>query len=646
MKSHSSQFTILVIDDTPINLEVLYQSLNQVGYEILVEMDGTQGIKQAQVNSPDLILLDVMMPGIDGFETCRQLKENSLTQDIPIIFMTALSDTVNKVKGLQLGAVDYITKPFQREEVLARIQLHLKLRQVTLELEQYKQELELKVEERTAALAIAKEQAEVANKAKSAFVANMSHELRTPMNAILGFAKLMTRSQSLSAKDKEYLDIILRSGEHLLNMINQVLDLSKIEEGKHSLNESSFNLNHLLSDLENMFLFKAENQKLQLVFDRSPYLPQYIKTDKVKLQQILINLLNNALKFTQKGGVAVRIEEQIIQNDRASRSLPPIESNPIQLCFKVEDTGLGISPHELEELFQPFTQSNTGKCTQEGTGLGLFISQKFVQLLGGNIQVTSQVGKGSTFQFTIPANWVESDQIQPQKSQCSIICLAPNQPDYKILVVDDHFLNRKVLIELLNSVGFEPKEAKNGQEAIDICQQWQPDLIWMDIRMPVMNGYEATRQIKSMSQGQKTSIIALTASIFEEDQQGIISAGFDDFMRKPFREEELFKMMNYWIGVQYVYDNNPDYNSLKYRKKTSHILMSKSLEKIPISYKESLKYAISLADLDLMNTVISKIEVYDGILAEALKYHIDKFEYHYLLNLMTNAKIDEVIFDS
>ncbi|MGL5062311.1 MAG: PAS domain S-box protein, partial [Microcoleus sp.] len=355
----------------------------------------------------------------------------------------------------------------------------------------------------------AKEAAEAANKAKSTFLANMSHELRSPLNAIIGFAQVAIRSQTLSPENQENVGIILRSGEHLLTLINQVLDLSKIEAGRTTVNEKNFDLYRLLDDLEDMFALKAEDKGLQLEFDRDAEVPHYICTDEVKLRQVLINLLNNAIKFTSEGGVSVRVRGGVgnRQNHNRERAI-----GRYLLHFEVADTGAGIAEEELDRLFEAFVQTKTGKDAQEGTGLGLIISREFVQLMGGDIAVSSEVGTGTVFEFDIQVHLVEAADIETKKTKRQVIALEPNQPRYRLLIVDDKPLNRQLLVKLLNPLGFELREANNGKEAVEIFMDWEPHLIWMDMRMPVMDGYEATKQIKTTTKGQATAIVALTAS--------------------------------------------------------------------------------------------------------------------------------------
>ncbi|MGB3405362.1 MAG: ATP-binding protein [Microcoleaceae cyanobacterium] len=489
--------------------------------------------------------------------------------------------------------------------------------------------LEIRVKERTAELAISKEKAEVANLAKSAFIANMSHELRSPLNAILGFAQVMTRSQQLSKEDQENIGIISRSGEHLLTLINQVLDLSKIEAGHITLNVTNFDLHQLLHDLEDMFLLKADEKRLQLIFDLHPNIPRYIRSDQVKLRQVLINLLNNALKFTTEGGICVRVSSHVNQNGK----IPHEQTPKTTLSFEVEDTGPGIAPEELDSLFEAFVQTQTGQQAQEGTGLGLPISRKFIQLMGGEIQVQSQVNVGTIFKFRINAEKVNQNEVNTYTEKRRVIGLKSGQTQYRILAVDDKPLNRQLLVKLLVPLGFAVKEACNGQEAIEIWRDWNPDLIWMDMRMPVMDGYEATRRIKSTTQGQGIAIVALTASVFEEEKAVVLSAGCDDFVRKPFREVEIFDMMTKHIGVQYLYDNSTfEKGSVRLQENDSKI--QDALSALPPIWIESLQQAILRADLDLIEPIIQKINQSDPLLASALQDYFDRFEYQSVLALI------------
>ncbi|MGL5835123.1 MAG: ATP-binding protein, partial [Waterburya sp.] len=417
-------------------------------------------------------------------------------------------------------------------------------------------ELETRVEQRTAELKQAKNTAELANRSKSEFLANMSHELRTPLNAILGFSQLMNRETSLTQQQKENLSIINRSGEHLLSLINDVLDLAKIESGKMNLYSTDFDLYALLNLIEEMLALRAESKGLKLQIERSEDLPQYINTDDKKLRQVLINLLGNAIKFTSEGNVTLRVSSVVSHSSLAETNIEPKTKDKGQrtILFEIEDTGAGIAPSEIDTLFEAFTQTETGRQSQEGTGLGLPISKKFIELMGGEISVSSEVDKGTIFRFNIQAQLSQANLIQSQKPTRRVIGLEPNQQQYRILVVDDRSENRQLLLKLLEPIGFAVKEAANGQEAVDIWQSWQPHLIWMDMRMPVMNGYEATQQIKSHLNGQATAIIALTASTFEEETAVVLSAGCDDFVRKPFREEIIFDKMAQYLGVRYVYE--------------------------------------------------------------------------------------------
>ncbi|NET36112.1 MAG: response regulator [Cyanothece sp. SIO1E1] len=580
---------ILIVDDSPANLEVLSESLANAGWEIAVALDGASAIEQAEYVPPDLILLDILMPGMDGFETCQKLKATPSTRDIPVIFMTALTDTVDRVKGLDLGAVDYITKPFQQQEVLARVELHLKFYHLTktlashnaqlqqeiservaaeAALQQLTQDLELRVEQRTAELKQAKETADAANQAKSIFLAKMSHELRTPLNAILGFTQLMHNDASLTQVQREHLAIVSRSGEHLLSLINDILEMSKIEAGQIILNEHNFDLYALLNNLEKMLQLKAAKQGLDLIFDSAPDLPQYIQADAQKLRQVLLNLLDNAIKFTQRGKVILRVQAEA--PTPSSTILKNSPRPPYILYFEVEDTGPGIAADELDHLFETFVQAQAIRKLPEGTGLGLPISRQFVQLMGGNITVNSCLGEGTTFRFDVPIGLAAAADVQTRHPTPRVVGLVPNQPIYRILVVDDQPDNCQLLVTLLEPIGFEVKEASDGQAAIALWQSWQPHLIWMDMRMPVMDGYEATRQIRSAEALQAASvdyepvkIIAITASALEEDRTIVLSVGCDDFVRKPLQQTTIYEKMTEHLGVHYIYEQQDVIGNLK-----------------------------------------------------------------------------------
>jgi len=466
----------------------------------------------------------------------------------------------------------------------------------------------------------AKQTAEEANKAKSVFLANMSHELRTPLNAILGFSQLMTRDPILNDQQKKNLHTISASGEHLLGLINDVLEMSKIEAGQTALDEANFDLYRLLTDLEEMFTVRAEAKNLLISFERMPNLPQFIGSDEKKLRQVLINLLGNALKFTKEGGVVLRVAYQ-------ESAVPLVVGQKIRLLFEVEDTGQGIAPEEQASIFEPFIQSNSGKKSQEGAGLGLSISRQFIRLMKGDIKVKSRPSQ-TVFSFDVQVTLGQHENVLKVEEKRRVIGLKPGQPIYRLLVVEDKIENRTLIVQLLTLVGFEVREATNGQEGIEMWRSWQPHLIWMDMRMPVMDGFEAVKQIKADPKGKNTIIIALTASVFDHDRKAILSTGCDDFVMKPFRESTIFEKLTQHLNVQFTYDALPT------PADPEPALTAVSLADFPSQWRIDLQKACVAVNKKRVMELINEIRPQHQALAESLDTLVTTYNFNKILSLI------------
>lgn len=633
---------ILIVDDAPANLDVLIATLRESNFSITIAPSGEKALELAPIFLPDIILLDIRMPGLDGFETCKRLKKDSATKDIPVIFLSADTDPFDIVKAFEIGGLDYITKPFNREEILVRIRTQLRTQTLIKELEESQRELahshariratvekafdgiitlnqqgiiqsfnpaaerifqylgsevigkdiellipsscqtttqdsikntqgtikpkllgdrceligkrkngssfaldlalngthvrnelfftgiirdiserkQLEKELKRTTLA-----AQEASKAKSEFLANTSHEIRTPLNAITGFAGILLKLFKQDRVDKnfeEYLNIIIKSGNTLTEVINNVLDLSKIESGKMEVNKIPFDLQVVVKGAFCIFKHVALEKKIDFQYSIESQVKTFILSDRVKLNQILTNLLGNAIKFTDSGSIDLKVEK----------------SNE-SILFTVEDTGIGIPSDRLKTIFTPFEQIDSSLIRKyEGTGLGLAISKKMVEVLGGEIWVNSIEGEGTSFFFTIPYDeqLAEKPKID---SYDNITFLKTN----KLLLVEDNEENLTLAKVLLQEMGLEPIIARNGVEALEQAKKYQPDLILMDVQMTVMDGLEATARIRKIASLAKTPIVGLSAHALTEHKEQGLKAGLDGYLTKPLELDKLIPIL-------------------------------------------------------------------------------------------------------
>jgi signal transduction histidine kinase/CheY-like chemotaxis protein len=466
-----------------------------------------------------------------------------------------------------------------------------------------------RIEQAEQDLVKAKEAAEAASRAKSVFLSNMSHELRTPLNAILGFAELLERDPTVPEHQRLNLQTINRSGRHLLSLINDILEISRIEAGRLVFTPQICDLPELVSTLVETMALRARRDGLELRLEMAQDMPRFVRTDIGKLRQILINLLSNAIKYTPHGYVVL------------GASIRAEEAGPT-LVFVVRDTGVGIAQNDLERIFQPFYQTEQGIQVAEGTGLGLAIARQYTELLGGWLRVTSELGHGSVFTLAIPVEVVEgaSPIIAARRR---VLGLAPGQTSRRILIVEDKPDNQRLLSQFMETTGFETKVAANGLEAIELFQTWHPDFIWMDMRMPVLDGYEATRRIRKMDGGAGIPIVALTASAFEEDRSTIKEAGCTDMVRKPLEADHLFEILAQRLGVVLSYADEAVPAEPPGERAT--------LSNLPLAIQQKLHQAAAELDGATIRAIALEIETEHPGVARFIRHHAEEYQFDQLL---------------
>ena len=470
----------------------------------------------------------------------------------------------------------------------------------------------------------ARERAEAANRAKSVFLANMSHELRTPLNAILGFSSMMRTDASVPAEHRQTLDTINRSGEHLLGLINNVLDMAKIESDRGTLEEELFDLHALMQEIAELLRQRAESKTLYLTLEIAVDVPRAIVGDRGKLRQVVTNLVGNAVKFTFEGGVALSLTSRGADG-----------SEPLMLAIEVADTGAGIAPEERSRIFDPFVQLEH-RTDQKGTGLGLSITRNFVEQMGGVIRVESAVGEGSKFCVEMPVRSAAGQAPDTVGAEPQMAHLAPDQPECRVLIVEDHPVNAQLLTSLLERSGFAVKVAENGAVGIELYRSWQPHFIWMDWRMPVMDGLEATRRIRSLEGGHEVKIAVLSASVLKEERDQVMVAGADDFVPKPMRLDRIYGCLTRQLGVRLVFEESP----AGVTGGDGEEVNPEALAKLTASLRPELMDAVVGLDAARISGLTRRIAESDASLAEALEQQALQLRYTNILRALKSCNGD------
>jgi len=610
---------ILMVDDTPENLEVLRKVLVKDHYQVWFANSGEMAIQLTHQILPDLILLDVMMPVMDGFETCHRLKQQEATKNIPVIFITAKHQTEDVVEGFSKGAVDFVNKPFKQEEVRMRVRNHL---QLYLWLQQRERILQLADQARLAA--------EASNRAKSTFLANLSHELRTPLNGILGYAQILNRAPELTRQQQEGISVIQRSGEYLLTLLTDILDLAKMETGHVKLLETEFNFYHFLRNLTSLFQIRAELKGISFAYQPFSPLPLGVRGDEKRLRQVLVNLLGNAVKFTHRGGVTLKVG----YGEDFPPNLSLNQSPKSHLRFLVEDTGIGIAKAELEHIRLPFQQGGDPQFRPDGTGVGLTIAHNLIKLMGGDLQIESTLGQGSHFWFDLHLpevpHWIEQHEANQK------VITGYHGPSRHLLVVDDHWENRAIIRDLLKPLGFEVTEAQQGQEGLKQIRARRPDLVITDLVMPVMDGFELIRQVRYSPDFQDLPILVFSASVLEEE---VPTTGYQAFLTKPFQADRLLELLRVHLGLTWNYGD-----SSSPQTPVAPIEPIPATEKLPeIMVGPSPEQAAILAKLAMMGDISGVVEELANFhqanpQLEAFTQHLNSLAKEYEMN-----KIEELI---